>query len=244
MGLDVEVTDEMRATALKRTNDALYELDELRKARELPIEMLPLVADVYGSVLLDLTMIESRKVEAAEAAKHDAEVAKWQAEHGGGHMHNFTGEMVGEIGAAWHAAPAGEFLRPRRGHGAGQFGAGDEVLFKSARPVKPTPCDSDEYRAIRVISRPEAVAFRPEQLHITSPHPEHFNIVDVLIGNRTQFAQSGEIPGDMFAISAIDTFLSFETVQTAMDIEIRVRYVGPNPEGEVFEAKMIGTAAR
>ena len=119
-----------------------------------------------------------------------------------------------------------------------------EVKFKSARPVKPTPADADEYRAIRVISRPEAFAFRPNQLVIESPNPEHFNIVDILIGNRSQFAQPGQIPGDLFASSAIDSFISFETCQTAMDIEIRVRYVGPKSEGETFEAKMVGLVAR
>ena len=155
-------------------------------------------------------------------------------------MHNFApsegSDVVGGLGAWAHAQ--------RPGHGAGLFGAGDEVLFKSARPVKPTTLDPDEYRATRVISRPKAVAFRGEQVRITSPNPHDWVIVDILIGGRSQFAQAGEIPGDAFAMSAFDSFLSFETCQTAMDIEFRVRYVGDNPEGATFEAKMIGTAAR
>ena len=47
----IEVTEEMRATAFARANETLGKLDELRKRRELPVEMLPLVAMEYGAAL-------------------------------------------------------------------------------------------------------------------------------------------------------------------------------------------------
>ena len=51
-------------------------------------------------------------------------------------------------------------------------------------------------------------------------------INDVTIGNRSQFAQSGALPGDMFANNSIDSFVTFETAQTAMDVTMIVTYIG------------------
>ena len=41
---------------------------------------------------------------------------------------------------------------------------------------------------------------------------------DIKIGNRSQFSQAGDVPGDMFANTSIDSFVTFETAQTAMDV--------------------------
>jgi hypothetical protein len=51
-------------------------------------------------------------------------------------------------------------------------------------------------------------------------------INDIQIGNRSQFAQAGNVPGDMFAGGAIDSFVSFETAQVAMDIVLTATNVG------------------
>jgi hypothetical protein len=47
----------------------------------------------------------------------------------------------------------------------------------------------------------------------------------------------------MFSSSAVDSFVSFETAQTAMDVVAVVTYIGANPNGQPFYAAMIGTAA-
>ena len=57
---------------------------------------------------------------------------------------------------------------------------------------------------------------------------------DIKIGNRSQFSQSGDVPGDMFATNAIDAFVSFETAQTAMDVVMVVTYIGLNESGVPF----------
>jgi hypothetical protein len=63
---------------------------------------------------------------------------------------------------------------------------------------------------------------------------------DLRIGNRSQFSQSGDVPGDMFATNAIDAFVSFETVRVEMDVVVIVTYVGPVEAGVPFFAAMIG----
>jgi len=65
----------------------------------------------------------------------------------------------------------------------------------------------------------------------------------VKVGNRSQFAQSGDVPGEMFAATTIDGFVSMETVQTAMDFVMVVTFVGDNQEGAQFVCGVLGTAA-
>ncbi len=256
----VEVTDEMRVIALARTNDMLGKLDELRKRRELPIEMLPLIANAYETALIELRSAEVRKLEAEETRQHEADLAQWLSEHGSGdghpHGHNFmaTSTPGGRYDSAFMPGATdtvyGSMMDRLRSHvhvTPMEAAPTAEVLFKSARPVpRNTHVLPDELHVTRVIARPDAIgmiAFKPERISILCAQPADWIVSDILIGNRTQFASSGDLPGDMFAVDAIDTFLSFETCQTAMAIEFRVVYIGPNPEGAVFEAKMTGKAA-
>ena len=68
-----------------------------------------------------------------------------------------------------------------------------------------------------ITSRPQRVAFRPERIFVSSSDvggggsAANWIINDVTIGNRSQFAQSGALPGDMFANNSIDSFVTFET---------------------------------
>jgi hypothetical protein len=116
-----------------------------------------------------------------------------------------------------------------------------------------------------IIARPQRVAFRPERVFVsdaaseykgpwwkrlspwyTAPQPKGASdwiIHDIVIGNRSQFSQTGVIPADMFRSTAIDNFVSFETAQIAVDVKFVVEYIGPNHKGERFYASMIGTAA-
>lgn len=70
-----------------------------------------------------------------------------------------------------------------------------------------------------------------------------WEILDITIGNKSQFAQAGALPGDMFSNLAIDSFVSFDTAQTAMDVCVTVTYRGPHKEGVPFSGGMLGTSA-
>jgi hypothetical protein len=120
-------------------------------------------------------------------------------------------------------------------------------------------------QSAKITARPQRVAFRPERFFVSdsgsvnkgswwkrlwpwysapqSKGASDWIINDILIGHRSQFAQSGDIPADMFRSNAIDSFVSFETAQTAMDVSVVATYIGSNPKGEVFYASMVGTAA-
>ena len=102
-------------------------------------------------------------------------------------------------------------------------------------------------QSAQITARPQRVAFRPERVFIsasgTAGGAADWIINDIKIGNRSQFSQSGDVPGDMFANNAIDSFISFETAQTAMDVVLVVTYVGTNSSGAAFYGAVIGTAA-
>lgn len=93
----------------------------------------------------------------------------------------------------------------------------------------------------RITARPQRVAFRPERF-VIGRNAADWNVHDIKIGNRSQFAQAGTIPGSAFGADATDCFVSFETAQTAMDVTIEVSYAGSD-ESSPFVAATIGTAA-
>ena len=100
-----------------------------------------------------------------------------------------------------------------------------------------------------ITSRPQRVAFRPERVFVSaadiggSGSAANWIVNDITIGNRSQFAQSGALPGDMFSNVAIDSFVTFETAQTAMDVTMIVTYQGATYGGTPFYGSIIGTAA-
>ncbi len=119
--------------------------------------------------------------------------------------------------------------------------AGREVLpMSTGVAILPT-------QSAQITARPQRVAFRPERVFISSAGTTggaaDWIVNDIKIGNRSQFSQSGDIPGDMFATNAIDGFVSFETAQTAMDVVMVVTYIGSNESGVPFYASIVGTAA-
>lgn len=90
----------------------------------------------------------------------------------------------------------------------------------------------------RIVARPQVTAFRPEQIEIENA--EHWLVHDIKVGNRSQFSQSGDIPGEMFAPGVQGGAVSLETVQTAMDLVFEVTYTGPELDGEQFRARVTG----
>ena len=100
----------------------------------------------------------------------------------------------------------------------------------------------------QITSRPQDVAFRPERVIIgaagTANGAADWVVNDIKVGNRSQFSQSGDVPGDMFASTTIDSYVSFATVQTAMDFVMLVTYVGLNESLKApFYCSVLGTAA-
>ena len=139
-----------------------------------------------------------------------------------------------------HAGPG---IRPRNllVEDPGPDRAGREVLpMSTGVAILPT-------QSAQITARPQRVAFRPERVFIsaagTSGGAADWVVNDIKIGNRSQFSQSGDVPGDMFATNAIDGFVSFETAQTAMDVVMVVTYIGLNESGVPFFASIVGTAA-
>ena len=118
--------------------------------------------------------------------------------------------------------------------------AGREILPMSSGTQAIQPNHSAS-----ITARPQRVAFRPERVFISENGDGAANwlVNDILIGNRSQFSQAGQIPGDIFATTAIDSFVSFETAQTAMDVVMVITYVGPTSDGQPFYGAIIGTAA-
>ena len=113
----------------------------------------------------------------------------------------------------------------------------DRVVLPMSSGVNILPNTSAQ-----ITSRPQNVAFRPERL-IIGGTPGDWIVNDIKVGNRSQFSQSGDVPGEMFAATTIDSFVSFETVQTAMDFVVLVTFVGASEGGSPFVCGVLGTAA-
>lgn len=117
-------------------------------------------------------------------------------------------------------------------------GAGDRELLplSSKGPVLPG--------ATTVVQGEVKRSFRAERLFIASAGTDggtaDWIVNDVKVDGKTQFAQPGDVPGDMFASGAIDSFVSFAACREKF--ELIVTYIGSNPEGVHFYAAAIGSA--
>jgi hypothetical protein len=111
--------------------------------------------------------------------------------------------------------------------------------------------------AALITSRPQRQAFRPERVFVSNASSPtstlgpggaaDWLLNDISIGNRSQYVQAGSLPGDIFQSTAIDSYVTFETAQTAMDVTMSVTYNGTGTTGEVnglpFWGSIHGTAA-
>jgi hypothetical protein len=95
----------------------------------------------------------------------------------------------------------------------------------------------------QITSRPQNVAFRPERI-IIGGSPSDWIVNDIKVGNRSQFSQSGDVPGEVFSVTAMDATFSMETVQTAMDFVMIVTYVGSKESGAPFVCAVLGTGVQ
>jgi hypothetical protein len=116
----------------------------------------------------------------------------------------------------------------------------DILPMSTGVPILPT-------QSAQITGRPQTLVFKIGRFVIsnagTAGGAADWIVNDVKIGNRSQFVQSGDVPGDLFATNAIDTFVRFEAAQTAMDVVVVVTYIGLNESGCPFFGAMVGTAA-
>lgn len=71
---------------------------------------------------------------------------------------------------------------------------------------------------------------------------EEWAINDIVVGFRSQFAQGGDVPGDMFKENVDGMHLSFDACSPKRPLTIIATYIGKNPEGAIFMAIAHGRA--
>jgi hypothetical protein len=116
----------------------------------------------------------------------------------------------------------------------------DILPMSTGVPILPT-------QSAQITGRPQTLVYKIGRFVIsnagTAGGAADWIVNDFKIGNRSQFVQSGDVPGDLFATNAIDTFVRFESAQTAMDVVVVVTYIGLNESGCPFFGACVGTAA-
>ncbi len=128
-----------------------------------------------------------------------------------------SGLLVLEVGLEWHVVGAG----PSR------------IVLPISSGMNILPGTQAQ-----ITSRPQNSAVRLRRL-IIGGTPADWVVNDIRVGNRSQFSQSGDIPGELFASNAMGAELALEVVQTSMDLVMIVTYVGSNPEGASFTSGWI-----
>ena len=100
-------------------------------------------------------------------------------------------------------------------------------------------------QSVLITARPQAHEFKIDRFVIsgvgTPGGAADWVVNDLRIGNISQLAQSGDLPGDLFATEAIDAFVSFGTIQPAMDVSVILTYIGPIEAGVPFFGSLGGT---
>jgi len=115
------------------------------------------------------------------------------------------------------------------------------VPIAARDPLQPTS-------RITIRASAPSTAFRVERFIIEDGNTEggsaDWIVNDLRIANRSRFMQSGDIPGDLFATNAIDTFVKFDSWPADATIEIDVTYIGLREDGALFRARLEGTVVR
>ena len=158
---------------------------------------------------------------------------RYHGAYGGHYPHGYSSRaLLGAEGDDMMSIPPRNELVDRPGPTRA-----DRVLLPMSSGVNILPNTSAQ-----ITSRPQNVAFRPERV-IIGGTPGDWIVNDIKVGNRSQFSQSGDVPGEVFANTTIDAFVSFETVQTAMDFVMLVTFIGASESGAPFYCAVLGTAA-
>lgn len=84
--------------------------------------------------------------------------------------------------------------------------------------------------------------FRPERLVIPSDIAFDSGVVDIKVGNTSQFVQSAEVPGALFSEVAINTGVNFDTAEIGNQISATIR--NKTASSIEFSAGFVGTIAK
>jgi hypothetical protein len=84
--------------------------------------------------------------------------------------------------------------------------------------------------------------FRPERLVIPSDVCFDAGVVDIKVGNTSQFVQSAEVPGALFSEVAINTGVNFDTAEIGNQISATIR--NKSASSFEFSAGFVGTIAK
>jgi hypothetical protein len=93
---------------------------------------------------------------------------------------------------------------------------------------------------VRDIKQSPQIAFRAERLVIPSFVTPSFVIIDVKVGNRSQFVSSGAVPATVFSEVGEGVTLRMDTAQVSQEIVISVANI--TTTAAFFRAAMVGTA--
>ena len=87
--------------------------------------------------------------------------------------------------------------------------------------------------------------FLPERIMISNGGTDggaaDWIVNDISIDGRSQFLQSGQVPGDMFAINAVDGLIKFDVMQRYSEVVVSVTYVGTKQDGAPFYGSILGS---
>src|SRR4029077_16239573 len=89
--------------------------------------------------------------------------------------------------------------------------------------------------------RPQGHIFQPERLVIHGG--QDWRVNEIKVGNRSQFMQSGDVPGSAFSARAGTTFC-MDNVAPGGDFVLVVTYIGDSADGAPFSAGVVGKATR
>ena len=167
---------------------------------------------------------------------------QWEIDHPG---EPFVGATVSEFAGALAESAEALGIFPK---GALVDAARPNMLVREPLPMSTGTAPVGIGLTAQITSRPQRIGFRPERLFVSSFSLDGlgaaaWTINDITIGNVSQLAQAGNLPGDMFANIAIDSFVTFKTAQTAMDVVLVTTYNGTTEGGIPFTGSIIGSSA-
>jgi hypothetical protein len=119
-----------------------------------------------------------------------------------------------------------------------------EPLHRGVLPLSNNNKNVETNQTCRVIGRMQSDGFWPDRLTISNASTQggaaDWVVNDVRIAGKSQFLQSGDVPGDMFATEAVKSFVSFDVVIAGVDVELVVTYIGTNEKGCPFYGAITG----
>lgn len=99
-----------------------------------------------------------------------------------------------------------------------------------------------------ITARVQSAPFQMDRLEIqngeTPGGAADWIVNDLRINSRSQFKQSGDVPGDLFSTKSIDSFIKLEACAIDNTIELDLTYIGLNEDGDIFTARLEGTVVR